>query len=365
MWAMSDAMEALARKAAISACASLGVMLVDFFWLLRDEITFVWPNIRRCRPYSLVYVIERYLGLAGQGFNVYVSLRIASVLSTPPSYCKAWFVYQAITVQILLLSIECALIHRIYALFQRNCSILSVLAIFCSLQLLSLGASAWLAIPNTKHSETCYVLKPNIDTIYFATTTMATHLVMFFMIFWRGLELPLEWTRDTFGRVVLRDSALSPLIISALTGIMVLCNTGVIQTSLNGNVFYCWLYCTMWISLSRIIVNHSKVELLKDSSNDVTTHIDVGETSSSISDLSTCRHSAVDLSGISTSHVRVALGVSRARDPSTCDSLESNGALSCVVAAKVREESPPSGSSDGRDIIASPVSDGDHWSSSC
>ncbi|KAI6095361.1 hypothetical protein EDD16DRAFT_1733426 [Pisolithus croceorrhizus] len=30
------------------------------------------------------------------------------------------------------------------------------------------GASAWLAIPNTQHSETCYVLKTNINTIYFA-----------------------------------------------------------------------------------------------------------------------------------------------------------------------------------------------------
>lgn len=108
----------------------------------------------------------------------------------------------------------------------------------------------------------------------------------------------------------------------------------------------------MWISLGRIIVNHSKVELLKDSSNDVTTHIDVGETSSWISELSTCRHSAVDLSGISTSQVRVTLGVSRARDPSTCDSLESNGTSSYAVTAKVREESPPSSSSDGEDIIS-------------
>ncbi|KAI6046442.1 hypothetical protein EDC04DRAFT_2630983 [Pisolithus marmoratus] len=101
-------------------------------------------------------------------FNVYVSLRIASVLSIPPTYCRLWFVYQAISIQILMTSIECALIHRIYALFLKNCAILSILALFLTLQLLSLGASAWLAIPNTKHTETCYVLKPHIDTLYFA-----------------------------------------------------------------------------------------------------------------------------------------------------------------------------------------------------
>lgn len=345
---MSDAMEALALKAAISACASLAAMLVDFFWLLRDEITFVWPNVRRRRIYALVHIIERYLGLVGQGFSVYVSLRIASLLPTPPIYCRIWFVYQAISIQILLSSMEFALIHRIYALFQKNCSILSVLVLFCTLQLLSLGASAWLAIPNTEHSETCFVLKPNIDTIYFGTTTMATHLVMFFMIFWRRVELPVEWSCSAFGRVVLRDSALSPLIISLLTGVLVLCNTGVIQTSLNGNIIYYWLFCAMWISLGRIIVNHSKVEQLMDArGSKLTTEIDLGETSLSISESSTSQHAAVDLT--STSQVQIALETSKARDPSTCNSLEGNGTSSFAV-VKGREESPSSGSSDGEEV---------------
>ncbi|KAI6116008.1 hypothetical protein F5141DRAFT_1100376 [Pisolithus sp. B1] len=344
---MSDVMEALARKAAISACASFGLMLVDFFWLLRDEITYVWPNVRRRRLYALVYIIERYLGLGGQVFNVYISLRIASLLHTPPTYCRIWFVYQAISIQILLSSMECALIHRIYALFGRNYSILSVLVLFCTLQLLSLGTSAWLAIPNTEHSETCYVLKPNINTIYFGTTTMATHLIMFFMIFWRGFELPWKWSCSAFGRVVLRDSAVSPLIISILTGAMVLCNTGAIQTSLNGNIIYYWLFCTMWISLGRIIVNHSKVDQLEQLKQlvdarrgELTSEIDVGETSSSISESRTSQDPTVDLT--STSQVRIALEVLKARDPS-------NGALSFAV-AKCGEESPSSGSSDGEDV---------------
>ncbi|KAI6168702.1 hypothetical protein EDD17DRAFT_1869359 [Pisolithus thermaeus] len=344
---MSDAIEALARKAAISACASLGVMLVDFFWLLRDEITFVWGDIRRRPLYALVYIIERYVGLVGQGFNVYVSLRIASLLPVPPIYCRIWFVYQAISVQVLLSSMECALIHRIYALFNRNSSILFVLVLFCTFQLLALGASAWLAIPNMQHSETCYVLKTNINTIYFATTTMATHFVMFFMIFWRGVKLPWEWSCSAFGRVVLRDSALSPLIVSLLTFAMVLCNTDVIRTSLNGNIIYYWLFCTMWISLGRIIVNHSKAALLEElkesagaKRGELTSEIDVGETSSSISESRTSQNPSVDLT--STSEVRIALEALKGRDPS-------NGAFSFAV-AKCGEESPSSGSSDGEDV---------------
>ncbi|KAI6094623.1 hypothetical protein EDD16DRAFT_1903810, partial [Pisolithus croceorrhizus] len=163
------------------------------------------------------------------------------------------------------------------------------------------GASAWLAILNTQHSETCYVLKTNINTIYFATTTMATHFVMFFMIFWRGVKLPWEWSCSAFGRVVLRDSALSPLIVSLLKLAMVLCNTDVIRTSLNGNIIYYWLFCTMWISLGRITVDHSKAALLeelKESAGarrgELTSEIDVEETSSSISESRTSQDPSVD-----------------------------------------------------------------------
>ncbi|KAI6168711.1 hypothetical protein EDD17DRAFT_637463 [Pisolithus thermaeus] len=170
---------------------------------------------------------------------------------------------------------------------------------------------------------------------------------MFFMIFWRGVKLPWEWSCSAFGRVVLRDSALSPLIVSLLKLAMVLCNTDVIRTSLNGNIIYYWLFCTMWISLGRITVDHSKAALLeelKESAGarrgELTSEIDVEETSSSISESRTSQDPSVDPT--STSEVRIALEALKGRDPS-------NGAFSFAV-AKCGEESPSSGSSDGEDV---------------
>lgn len=300
---MSGALAKLAHKIAISACVSLGLMVVEFAWLLRDEFKFIWPDVRFRNPYALVYILTRYLGLAGQGFNVYFSLRIASGVATSPALCKMWFRYQAMTIQVLLVAMECALMHRIYALFLKNRWILAILIILGASQLASMLVSARLAIPQVPHSNTCYVLKPHASTIYFGATSMATNLAILFMISWRYLRLPVTWTHTPLGHILLRDSTLSLVAILVLLFIMIILNSGVLQTPMSGNILYYWFFCTIWISLGRLIVNHSKV-VQAGSEENLLTQVEVGQTSTYAStESSTTGHRrttgshAIDLTG--------------------------------------------------------------------
>lgn len=287
---MSDALVELARKVAISACVSLGLMTVEFAWLLRDEINVVWPGVRIRNPYALTYVLTRYLGLVGQCFNVYFSLRIASGAITSPALCKMWFRYQAITIQVLLAAMECALMHRIYALFLKNRWILALLVLLGTSQLASMFVSARLAIPQLAHSNTCYVIKPHPSTIYFGATSMTPNPAILFMLSWKYLRLPVTWTQSPFGHNLLRDSTLSLVAILGLLFVMILSNSGVMQTPVNGNVLYYWFFCTLWISLGRLIVNHSKVVQVSREEN-VLTQVEVGQTSTWMStESSTTRH---------------------------------------------------------------------------
>lgn len=81
------------------------------------------------------------------------------------------------------------------------------------------------------------------------------NLIVLFMISWRYLNLPVEWIHSGLGYVVLRDSTLSlltilgasqvvshllhaRLMIIAWSLLLILCVTGVIETSMNGNVIY-------------------------------------------------------------------------------------------------------------------------------
>ncbi|KAL4075301.1 hypothetical protein V8B97DRAFT_1562202 [Scleroderma yunnanense] len=261
-------------RVAISSCLSLCAMAVDFGLLLGDEIKVIWPNVRYFDIYALVYVVTRYAGLAVQVFNIYFSLRIASGVITSPSLCKIWFRYQAVTIQLLLATVEVALMHRVYALFLRNCWILYILILLWSAQLLSMLVSAWLVIPRVAHTETCFVKGTPAGSVYFGATTMAMNFIVLFMISWRYLHLPLTWSRGFLGYVVFRDSTLSLLTILAFTLFLILSNTGAIQTSVNGNMVYYWLFCAMWISLGRLIVNQLKVAQ-GVGTNELTTEIEI------------------------------------------------------------------------------------------
>lgn len=331
---MSDALVEVARKVAISACVSLGLMTVEFVWLLRDEFNVVWPGVRTRNPYALTYVLTRYLGLAGQCFNVYFSLRIASGAITSPALCKMWFRYQAITVQILLAAMECALMHRIYALFLKNRWILALLVLLGTSQLASMFVSARLAIPQLVHSGTCYVIKPHPSTIYFGATSMTSNLAILFMLSWKYLQLPVTWTQSPFGHNLLRDSTLSLVAILGLLFAMIISNAGVMQTPVNGNVLYYWFYCTLWISLGRLIVNHFKVDQVSREEN-VLTQVEVGETSTWVStESSTTRHTrTADSHTIDLTEVFHSTDVAEKRSPRLRDEL-----ASCV--GRLERQSP-------------------------
>ncbi|KIM61103.1 hypothetical protein SCLCIDRAFT_1216224 [Scleroderma citrinum Foug A] len=269
---MSDAIGA-ARWAAISSGMSLGVMAMDFCLLLGDEFRLIWPNVRCFNKYALVYVVTRYAGLAAQIFNIFFCLRMASGVVTSPSHCRMWYRYQAISIQLLLAVVQVLLMLRVYALFLRNSAILCLLILLWIGQSLSMFVSAWLVVPRVAHTDTCYVVKATPAGLYFGVTTMAMNFIVLFMISWRYLNLPLRWIRSGLGYVVLRDSTLSLLTILAWSLLLILCVTGVIETSMNGNVIYYWLFSAMWISLGRLIINQSKVAQVEGDEELTTVHM--------------------------------------------------------------------------------------------
>ncbi|KIJ60851.1 hypothetical protein HYDPIDRAFT_31898 [Hydnomerulius pinastri MD-312] len=163
---MAEPDAAVTRKLAISACLSLMVMLVDYGWLLRDELKIIWPKLWSSR-YAKVYVFSRYLGTASQIFNVFFSLRMLAGVSAAPSTCKMWYNYQAIVVQVLLATVEGTLMHRIYALFLGNKWILSFLILFGIGQIASMAVSARVALPSIRYTETCLVVATHPGSIYF------------------------------------------------------------------------------------------------------------------------------------------------------------------------------------------------------
>ncbi|KIJ08948.1 hypothetical protein PAXINDRAFT_17945 [Paxillus involutus ATCC 200175] len=158
--------KALALKVAMSAVASLIAMVVDFGWLFPDELEVVWPNLRSS-GYAKLYVFSRYLGLGSHIYNVRFTVRMYFGIPSTDFECRMWYGFQAIVVEVLLASVEGAMMHRVYALFLRSRWILLVLCLFAACQLASMAVSARFAVPSDRHTGTCLVTKPHPGNAYF------------------------------------------------------------------------------------------------------------------------------------------------------------------------------------------------------
>ncbi|KIK77942.1 hypothetical protein PAXRUDRAFT_351524 [Paxillus rubicundulus Ve08.2h10] len=288
--AMSDD-KAMALKIVISAASSLVVMVIEFAWLLPDELKVVWPKLCSSR-YAKVYVCSRYLGISSQIANVCFAWRMYAGTPSTSTVCRMWYGFQATVVQLLLGSVEGALMHRVYALFFRNQYIFLVLALFAVCQVGSMVVSAHFAVPSGRHTETCMVIRPHPGNAYFGATTMTTNLLILFMTSWKYLRLPIKRASDSIGWVVLRDSALSLLAISIMMLFVTLCALEVITPSMSGNFSYYWLVCILWVSIGRIIVNHEKLALDMEgdssSKGDISTLTDVRISPTSTNITGTC-----------------------------------------------------------------------------
>ncbi|KAF8448721.1 hypothetical protein L210DRAFT_855316 [Boletus edulis BED1] len=250
--------KAVAFKVAISATISFAIMMVDFVWLMRDEVKYVWLRLRTSWT-ARIYMLTKYTGLVSQIYNVYFTVRMFLGVYTSPRGCRFWFMYQAITVQFLLLFAEGLLMHRLYALFLRNRLILVMLITFALSQVVSMWVSTRLSFPSNKHTVTCLMVRSNPGNAFFSATTMTTNVIIAFMTFWRYFRLPVKWTRGALGRVVLRDSACSLGAITVIMLFLTLSSLEVFKFAMSGNITYYWLICVLWVSIGRIVVDHEKL----------------------------------------------------------------------------------------------------------
>ncbi|KAH0836902.1 hypothetical protein J3R83DRAFT_8717 [Lanmaoa asiatica] len=224
-----------ALKVAISASISLALMIVDFGWLMRDEVKYIWPIpegfVRPGLP-GFIYLLGTSARLAKCTFNVYFTVRMYLGIHTSPSGCRLWFMYQAFVVQSLLVFVEGMLMHRVYALFIHSRLILSILILFALGQTASMAVSARLSFPSAKHTRDNHDDQPG----GFIHDLLAISPV----------TCELDAARRRKGRL-------------PGFGMVRWARYQVIKPSMSGNITYYWLVCVLWVSIGRIVVNHEKI----------------------------------------------------------------------------------------------------------
>ncbi|KAG9312061.1 hypothetical protein JVU11DRAFT_7342 [Chiua virens] len=319
--------EETARKVLISSCVALAIMIVDYIYLFRSEIKFVWPKLVSW-GHPKGYVISRYLGLGCQIYNVYFTVRMYLGVPTTIEGCRLWFSFQAACVLLLLLIAEFMLMYRIYALFLKSKVICSILISLFVGQTAAMVVSAVLSFPTNKHTVTCLITRSSVGNVFFSTTTMATNILIFFMTFWRYLQLPKKCSQQGHIKVAFRDSAAAVLMISSIMLFMTLCSLQVIKPNMSGNITYYWFVCILFLAIGRLVVDHQKIYLAEPEGDEhgtwkgsvqLTSMIEVGE---SVWSLDTEVSSDVRTPSTGTLKVALSTPMTKASElsPSSCSS---------------------------------------------
>lgn len=130
--------------------------------------------------------------------------------------------------------------NPVLALFLGSQAILMMLVAFLLAQVSSMVVSAQFSIRANQYTPSCWVTRVSPGNAFFrysphatseqrtypgrcSATTMTTHIVIFFMTFWRFFRLPKEFTHQGLGRTVFRDSTFTLAAISSEVRSLVCC----------------------------------------------------------------------------------------------------------------------------------------------
>jgi len=115
-----------------ASCCGLVVTGLDLSSLFEEELQYIWKPPPRITLVKVLYLFSRYFALLAQITNCIITgVWLSKYSPIPPSLCRPWIIYQTVVTYFLLGAVNIILILRVYALYNRNNTLLLVvLSIF-------------------------------------------------------------------------------------------------------------------------------------------------------------------------------------------------------------------------------------------
>ncbi|KAG2030566.1 hypothetical protein BDR03DRAFT_1017008 [Suillus americanus] len=249
----------VAHNIAIMTTTFTGLMVLEYIWSLPDETRLVWPRFRKTIEAS-IFVVIRYAGLAGQGFNIWFAFRMASGVPNSPSACIAWCLYQTVMTQFLLFAVESLLMPQVYKMYNKTKTIFALLIIFCGAQFAAMAASARLFITGTRYSPTCVIISHHHSRNYVGVSIIVTFMFILVTMLWRffGSTSGRSEALRAWLKLAVRDGCCTIIMIMVIVIFMFLCNMGVIDIQMSRNIIFYVLLLCLWFAVEcEILGGHS------------------------------------------------------------------------------------------------------------
>ncbi|OAX38241.1 hypothetical protein K503DRAFT_770684 [Rhizopogon vinicolor AM-OR11-026] len=251
--------EAVALSILIVTTTLSGLMVLEYAWNIRFEVQVIWRRFWKSAEVK-VFVVARYVGLAGQIFNVWFASRMASGIPSSPAACRVWFMYQTIAIQSLTMSVEALLILRVCKMYNNDKYILGILSVFGGAQCAGMGISALMVVPSLGSSPTCTVIGTHPGQIYVGVSTVAMHLCILAMILWRYFRGNWQEPLRSYFKIMVRDSICAAIAVTGCFLFLTLVPIGLSQSAAqtSENILFHVMVCSFWFAAGRLVLDKER-----------------------------------------------------------------------------------------------------------
>ncbi|OAX32022.1 hypothetical protein K503DRAFT_805590 [Rhizopogon vinicolor AM-OR11-026] len=234
-----------------------GLMVLEYAWNIRFEMRVIWPQFWKGAE-AKIFVVARYLGLAGEIFNVWFASRMASGIPNHPLACRAWYSYHAATVQCLLMSVELLLMRRVCKMYNNDRYIIGILHLFAIAQCAGMAISAWMVVPGLSPSPTCVMVESHPGQIYLGASTIVINLCLLAMILWRYFRGNWQEPLCSYFKITVRDSICTVITVTGIFMFMVLEPIGVHLSQTSKNIHFQLILFSLWFATGRLVLDKER-----------------------------------------------------------------------------------------------------------
>ncbi|TFY65126.1 hypothetical protein EVG20_g5710 [Dentipellis fragilis] len=161
-----------------SSLASLVFLIWDIIITLDVEVRCIWA---RPNKYWIkwLFLFVRYFPVCVQIATLFVGTELAADLHYTPAACVAWYIFQEVSTQVLVVCVELILMIRVHALYDRSKRVTAVLAILFLAENIGMVYSLVRVVPGVQFDEVCIVQHTPASIVYFAVSYIAFEAILF------------------------------------------------------------------------------------------------------------------------------------------------------------------------------------------
>ncbi|KAH7919452.1 hypothetical protein BV22DRAFT_1075235 [Leucogyrophana mollusca] len=241
-----------------SSVAALTVLVWESLVTFDDEVNYIWSKPSGAYL-KWLYLFARYFGLGVAIADHAIVSTFPPHLPVPYSMCRAFYTWQAIAVQLMMLTFDGVLLIRVHALYEQTLSITAIGIVAIGIEVLAMIVAAILTIPHVPYHVACLVVDTPTSVACFVVGAGISQSVLLGLTYHKRAIIDRGGNpRSNLLSVVIRDGAFAFGVVVAL---LLLTFVYLVADKDIANLTYYWFPVILSVATCRLIMNMQTIRV--------------------------------------------------------------------------------------------------------